>query len=399
MSVFVTALVAVAGLLMVEKLWRVALIVRFFRQPPVLLNETEPGLVSVLQPVMGGDPNLTLCLEESLQMQTRYRVAFWYLLDAGDTDAERVCGDLQARYPQTVAGILRLPPPPEGVSPKLFKLAAGQAASSGDIVCCLDDDTSLPDFGLDKCVPYLNQPGVGVAFGLPYYRSFENFWSAYVASFVNASSLLTYIPYTFLCPPFTINGMFFAVKRSALESVGGFDAILPILADDFGVAKVFRDAGYTLAQTPLRHGIRTHVRDFRHLRQLLGRWFTAPRESLLRHLSPKERALLVGMGVCANVLPVALLIAALAARQTVALAAWGVFFAVAQLTLFFLNRRYLYGATPFWALWLLMPLILVLFPIQMLLALLAPRQRVHWRGNVMEPSKGGTFRFVARRDN
>ncbi len=399
MSGLVVILVALAGLLTLEKLWRVALVARFFCRPVPIDDGPEPGLVSILQPVMGGDPNLFICLEESLQMQTRYRVEFWYLLDDGDADAERVCGDLLARYPQTVAGILWLPPPPEGVSPKLFKLVAGQTASRGDIVCCLDDDTSLPDFGLETCLPYLENSGVGVAFGLPYYRSFENFWSAYVASFVNASSLLTYIPYTFLCPPFTINGMFFAVKRETLQSVGGFETILPILADDFGVAQVFKDAGYTLAQTPLRHGIRTHVRDFRHSRQLLGRWFTAPRESLFRHISPKERSLLVGMGVCANVLPVALLIAALAARQPVALAVAGGFFLVALLTTAVLNGRYLRAATPAWALWLLTPLVLVVFPLQMMLALLAPRQRVHWRGNVMEPSKGGTFRFVARRVN
>ena len=397
MNGFSWALAILVLVLVVEKGWRYALVVRFFRRPSPKDAGPEPKLVSILQPVMGGDPNLTACLEESLRMQTRYPVEFWYLLDAGDTQAEQTCRGLEARYPKRVAGLLLLPPPPEGVSPKMFKLTAGEAVAHGDVVCCLDDDTSLPDGGLEICLPYLSLPGVGLAFGLPYYRSFGNIWSAYVACFVNACSLLTYIPYTYLCAPFTINGMFFAVRRETLNAVGGFAAVLPVLADDFGTARVFREAGYTLAQTPLRHGIRTHVRNLRHLRELMGRWFTFSRESLLRHLSVRERVVVVMMGAIANLLPVVLFIGAVFARSRIPLAATVLFFVTAVGVIAFLNRQYLGHATPAWALWFVTPLVLLCFPIQMFAALLAPRQKVHWRGNVMEAQKGGTFRFIARR--
>lgn len=397
MSAFSWGLIALAALLLIEKLWRYGLIVRFFTRPIPEIAGPEPQLVSILQAVMGGDPNLPICLEESLRMQTRYPVEFWYLLDQGDTIAEQVCADLEARYPGRVAGILLLPPPPEGVSPKMFKLAAGQEVANGDVICCLDDDTALPDGGLEECLPYLDLPGVGLAFGLPYYRSFGNIWSAYVACFVNASSLMTYIPYISFCAPFTINGMFYAARRECLEAVGGFAAILHILADDFGTAQVFRSAGYKLAQTPLRHGIRTHVRDYQHMRQLLGRWFTSPRESLLRHLTPFEIVVVLCVGVFANLLPVVLAIGAVASRQLLPLTAAGLFFAAAVGIISVLNRRYLRSATPAWAIWGVVPLVLLFFPIQMLAALFAPRLKVHWRGNVMEYQKGGSFRFLARR--
>lgn len=392
-------LVSLALLLMMEKLVRYALVVRFFRRPLPQNSGQEPRLVSILQPIMGGDPMLAACLEENLQMKTRYPVEFWYLLDSGDNDAEKICRDLEARYPHRVSGILLLPPSPEGVSPKMFKLAIGQEAARGDIICCLDDDTTLPDAGLETCLPYLSLPGVGLAFGLPYYRSFGNLWSAYVSCFVNASSLLTYIPYTYLCRPFTINGMFFAVRRETLESVGGFTAVFPVLADDFGTAQVFRAAGWTLAQTPLRHGIRTHVRNLRHLRELMGRWFAFSRESLFRHLSLREKTIILSMGVVANLMPAALFIGTLAfARHPLVLAAGGLFFAATLGIIALLNQRYLSRTTPVWALTLLTPLVLLLFPFQMLAALFAPRPKVHWRGNVMEAQEGGTFRFITRRD-
>ena len=119
------------------------------------------------------------------------------------------------------------------------------------MVCVLDDDTRLPDWGLEQCLPFLDRPGVGLAFGLPYYRHFGNLWSALVSLFVNGQSLLTYVPYTALSEPFTINGMFYALRREVLDAVGGFAGLEGILADDFAVASRLREHGYRLAQTPL----------------------------------------------------------------------------------------------------------------------------------------------------
>jgi ceramide glucosyltransferase len=389
--------IVLAGLLLLEKIWRCGLVVRFFRRPALPALEPEPRLISILQPILSGDPTLATCLEANLQIKTRYPIEFWYLLDTTDLEAQRICRNLEARYPERIAGILLLPPAPEGISPKMFKLIAGEEAATGDIVCCLDDDTTLPDNAFEICLPHLALPGVGLAFGLPYYRYFGNIWSAYVSCFVNASSLLTYIPYTAICPPFTINGMFFAVRREVLNRVGGFAAAKDILADDFGTAHLFRTNGYLLAQTPLRHGIRTHVRDFAHLRGLLGRWFTFPRESLLRHLSLFERMVVMLMGVTANMLPVVLFVGAIVSRSPAALAATGLFFAVALAIIVGFNRVYLGNATPAWAQWFVTPLVLLAFPLQMLAALLAPHQRVQWRGNIMEAKKGGGFRFITRR--
>jgi ceramide glucosyltransferase len=392
-----TVLVLLSTLLLVEKLCRYLRVVRFFQRPLPEDTGAEPNLVSILQPILSGDPTLAHCLEANLRMTTRYHVEFWYLLDQSDDVAIRICRDLESRYGDRIGGILSLPPAPEGVSPKMFKLIAGQEVSRGEILCCLDDDTILPDEGLEKCLPYLVRPNVGVAFGLPYYTHFANLWSAYVSSFVNASSLLTYIPYTEVCDPFTINGMFWAVRRTALEKVGGFTAAKEILADDFATAHLFRRHGYTLAQTPIRHGISTHVHSLDHLRSLLGRWFTFPRESLLRHLTTFERTVVVIMGAVANLLPVLLLFAALLLRSFEAILAMTLFFSFSLLLIARLNSRYLRSATPPWALWFLTPVVLLLFPLQMAAALIAPQQRVHWRGHIMEAKKGGGFRFVRRR--
>ncbi|MFN8477910.1 MAG: glycosyltransferase [Kouleothrix sp.] len=84
--------------------------------------------------------------------------------------------------------------------------------AQGDVLCVLDDDTRSPD-GAFECAALPGQPCAGLVFGLPFYTSFGTFWSRLVAYFVNSNSLLTYVPYTMLRAPITINGMFYALRR------------------------------------------------------------------------------------------------------------------------------------------------------------------------------------------
>ena len=165
------------------------------------------------------------------------------------------------------------PPPAPDVNPKMLKLIEGAKLAHGGVLVVLDDDTRLPDGGLEQCLPYLRQPHVGLAFGLPYYVSFQNVWSSLIAYFVNSNSLLTYIPYLQLTKPFTINGMFYAIRREVFEQVGGFAGLEGFLADDFAIARRIQAHGYELAQTPLRHAISTHVAGASHYLSLMQRWF------------------------------------------------------------------------------------------------------------------------------
>lgn len=381
-----------AGSMLAQKLWRHWLVRRFFRRPiPAAVR--APALVSILQPILSGDPTLADCLRANLGAQTRYPLEFIWLVDSDDQVAQALCRQLAAGAHRPVQ-IVVLPPPGGRANPKMIKLIEGLNHARGDTICVLDDDTRLPDGGLEQCLPFLDQPQVGLAFGLPYYRSFENLWSGLVALFVNDHSLTTYIPYTALAEPFTINGMFYAVRRDLLERVGGFAGLEGVLADDFAIAGRFRRHGYRLAQTPLRHAISTTVRGPRHYLSLLQRWFIFPRESLLRHLGARDQLVLYGMGALPALFPL-VLVATLGRRP----ARWAyalIYFGHSALAFRQINRDYLRGATPARYAWAA-PLIEIIFPLQLLAALLSP-QRIAWRGHVMQVEPGGGFHFVRRRD-
>jgi ceramide glucosyltransferase len=379
---------------MIERAWKHWMVVRFFRGPvpPVV---QEPALVSILQPILSGDPTLHEGLEHNLRCRSLHRREYLWLLDDDDDEGLAICRALARQYPEQRVRLIMLPRPGERQNPKMVKLIEGARLAEGDMLCVLDDDTRLPDDAMERCLPWLDRPGVGLAFGLPYYVNFENFWSRLLSIFVNGHSLLTYIPYTAVAEPFTINGMFYVLRRSVLDAIGGFEGLETTLADDFAVALRLRAHGYRLAQTPLRHGISTTVTGPGHYLDLIRRWFIFPRESLMRHLGRRDRAVLYGLGLVPAFLP-ALLVLGAAMRPSRRALGWAALPIAYNLAIFaHVNLAYLRQATPWRAIWLV-PLVQLAFPIELLLALLSP-QRINWRGHIMQVERGGTFRFVRRR--
>ena len=377
--------------------WRQWMVVRFFgrawNSPPA--QTTPPRLVSILQPILSGDPTLPQTLGHNLAASSTYAREFLWLVDEDDAAGREICGALVTAYPNVTVRLLLQPAPPQGINPKTFKLVNGLAAARGDVICVLDDDTMLPDGGLEQCLPTLNHPGAGLAFGLPYQVNFGNAWSSLIALFVNANSLPTYVPYASLHEPVTINGMFYALRRSVLEEMGGFNGLEPILADDFAVAQRVRSHGLRLVQTPLRHAISTQVPSLRRYLSLMQRWFIFPRESLLRHLPWREQALVYALALAPTLLPLLLVLGLLLWPSPLLAALLALYFAVSYGAFLHLDHAYLGHPTPAgWS--LLVPIVQVVFPLQLLAALLLP-QRITWRGHIMQVERGGGFRFVRRR--
>lgn len=386
---------AFAALAWLEKTWKFWRVVRFFAQP--VPQPMQPvRLVSVLQPILSGDPTLPACLEANLRAQTRYAREFLWLVDEDDAGGLQICQALMARYPEQRVQLVPLPPPQARQNPKLVKLLAGMRLAQGDVICVLDDDTRLPDFGFEHCLPYLDEPQTGLVFGLPYYLSFQTLWSQLVACFVNSHSLMTYIPYLQLSAPFTINGMFYCLRTATLAQMGGFAGLESTLADDFAIAQRVRQHGLQLRQTPLVHGISTTVTNARHYFSLLQRWFIFPRESLMRHLKPRELLLLYGTTLLPMFFVWGFVGWLVFAPSVWTLAGLVGYMLYHYLTFAWFNRAYFNHATP-WRASGWVSVLQLLLPLQILVALLSP-QRILWRGHLMEAEPGGGFRFVRRRN-
>lgn len=88
-----------AGAMFAQKLWKHWLVWRFFRRP-IRPAGRDPACVSILQPILSGNPTLAECLRANLGLRTRYRLEFIWLIDGDDPAAQALCRELAATEPR-----------------------------------------------------------------------------------------------------------------------------------------------------------------------------------------------------------------------------------------------------------------------------------------------------------
>ena len=366
---------------------RLGLALRYLARPTTLglplAAPAAPPLpvagVTVLQAILSGDP----LLEDTLRRNLRHHpeAAFVWLLDEDDHAGRQMAARLLAAAPAARVRVQLTPPVPQGINPKLFKLQLALPAA-GPVVAVLDDDTVLPPGALAQVCAVLAATD-GLATGLPYYGPEAGGWARLVTAFVNANSLLTYLPPLFFQSPVTINGMFYATRTATLRQLGGFAAVAGELCDDFALAALFRRHGRPVLQTTIRHALATTVPDLGTYLHLMRRWMVFARRLLLAAFSWPVALLVVLPGA----LPPALLGLALASGRPALLAAGAGTLLLKATALALVRRRYL--GTPEGPRTVLLEVLAdLLQPLHLLHALAQPR-RVRWRNKSIELRAGG----------
>src|SRR6266567_9227959 len=110
-----------ADVLLGQKIWKHWLVWRFFRRsiPP---STRKPARVSILQPILSGDPTLAECLQANLTVRSGYKLEFIWLIDSDDPTAQSLCRELAATNEHHSVQIITLPPAGQRDNPKTIKL-------------------------------------------------------------------------------------------------------------------------------------------------------------------------------------------------------------------------------------------------------------------------------------
>lgn len=226
--------------------------------------------VAIAQPILSGDPRLGEVLADNLSELPAAR--FLWLIDLDDPEAQRVCNDLAVRHPEKKIEISLHAQPPDGKNPKLWKLEAARAAGIVEpVLLVLDDDTRMPGPTLAALLHALETHPLATS--LPGYLDDGRLPSRLLAQFVDNNAALTYLPLLPFMNPLTINGMAYALRLEKLNEMGGFAEMLGALTDDLAVAEAVLSRGGTIFQSARPHWVETTVRDGKHYRQLMHRWF------------------------------------------------------------------------------------------------------------------------------
>lgn len=275
---------AVAG---AAVLWLVAAAVYRFVALRSLVRLCDPGAavpdlappdgeVVVLRPLHGAPAEFDSCLESLLRAAALAGARVVLGVERAEDPAAEGALRLAARNPRARAE-LRAAPGPSGSNRKVANLIQMAEGLEAELLLLSDADVRVPIDYVVRATRAFKDSEVGLVTGP--YRSVPG---ASVASRLDALVTNThFLPGT--CVAARFEGVHFglgasiAVRGEALARAGGFEALLPLAADDYGLAHNVEAAGYRLAWTPMmvehvledegwRRSLRRHLRWARAVR-------------------------------------------------------------------------------------------------------------------------------------
>lgn len=336
--------------------------------------------VTVLKPLYGAEPELHACLRSFCEQD--YPAPLQVICGVADArdPAIAVVEQLKRTLPQ-VDLVLVCDPGSHGASAKVSNLINMMRAARHDYLVLADSDVRVgPEYLARQIAPLLD-PEVGIVTcpyrGLPR----PGLWSLLGALFIND----WFLPSVQVAALFGSRAFAFgasiALRREALEAIGGFEAIVNQLADDYRLGELTRQKGL---RTVLSEVVVDTWVDERSLQELVGhelRWLRT-----IRIVRPGGYSL----SFVTFCLPVALLGMLLSGGSAPALVMLGIT-VLARTVLHCLTRRPWPEAppgTPLWQLWALLPGDVLGF---VLWCWSFVTRRVQWRDARYQVARDGSF--------
>ena len=350
--------------------------------------QTEDQPVTILQPILSGDPFLEEDLRHNINTVTG-QVQFLWLVDEDDAEGRRIT-ELLTNETHGKVTVLLCPPLSETVNPKTFKLQLGLQEVNTEYVAVLDDDTRLDVDNIGKAIYCLHSCDLYT--GLPIYSPGKGLWSALVAQFVNNNNIMTYLPLLPLTEPLSLNGMFYVIRTSGLRDLGGFSSIQTKLCDDYALAKLVTSSGGKIRQGITPQYLRTSVENGGQYFRLMHRWFVFAQVLVTDQSVFTQLLLFVLLGLPPFLLWLSII--------SVLCGWWGVIALGSVLLIrhciIRLLQRVVFAKLPGFSWWLSI-LAELLQPIHLLHALI--QKTIRWRSRTIRVSGDGGFRYLSRGDS
>ncbi len=213
---------------------------RWHRSPEQPAGGTEP--VTLLKPLSGDEPRLYENLRSFCdQDYPRFQVVFGVGRD--DDPALGVVRRLQQEFPQLEITLV-VAPPGGGENHKVANLLNMLPRAAHDWLVIADSDIRVgPDYLRAVTAP-LNDPRTGVVTCLYVGRALDGLWSRAAALLIND----WFVPSVLVAHAFGSRSFAFgatlALRRDALDAIGGLGVLANELADDYRLAELTRRAGF-----------------------------------------------------------------------------------------------------------------------------------------------------------
>jgi ceramide glucosyltransferase len=233
--------------------------------------------VTIFKPVHGMEEQLAANLESFFQQDYPGYEMIFGVRDLNNP-AAKVAEEVRARYPQVPSQII-ISGPPAWPSAKVFSLDKMIAASSRSYFIISDSDVRVaPDF-LRQVIPPLLNPKVGLVTCM--YRGIpaDDFWSSLEALGLSVEMSSGVVVADMMEGMRFALGPAMAVRRDALDAIGGIAAVADYYSDDFELGNRIWAQGYRVI---LSHHLVQNVLTRRSAARTLGdqlRWMKSTRYS------------------------------------------------------------------------------------------------------------------------
>jgi len=233
--------------------------------------------VSVLKPVHGAEAQL----KENLESFFRQEYPSYEILiaaDEADDAALDVVREVSARYPHVpcrilVTGVPPWPNPPAYCFYRMTEVAAHE------IVVTSDSDVEVKPNYLQEVVAPLLDPKVGMVTCVYRGKNVAGFWSGLTAIGMSVEMTAGVLVANLLEGINFGLGPTIAVKKTAVASIGGYEALGQYFANDYMIGKLIDQAGYRVV---LSHHVIDHVVSQTRFQKMWGsqlRWAKSTRYS------------------------------------------------------------------------------------------------------------------------
>jgi ceramide glucosyltransferase len=227
--------------------------------------------VSVLKPLCGAEPGLDRSLRSFCEQQYAGELQIVFGVQHAADPALAVLEGLKRDYPRLDIAVV-VDPTRHGTSAKVSNLINMMRAARHDWLVLADSDVRVPPGYLASVAAPLADPAVGIV-TCPYHGvPRPGLWSLLGTLFVND----WFIPSVRVAALFGSRAFAFgatiALRRDALDAIGGFGAIADQLADDYRLGQLTRRRGQRTVLSHVVVDTAVDERTFRHLVQHGLRW-------------------------------------------------------------------------------------------------------------------------------
>jgi ceramide glucosyltransferase len=202
--------------------------------------------ITILKPLRGAEPALHDRLASFCDQDYPGPVQVLFGVQDANDPAVAVVDRLIAERPGRNLQLL-VSTQPGGPNPKVATLIGLQRHIRHEIVVLSDSDVSVEGNYLVKIVAALGEPGVGLVTCLYRGAPSAGVWARLASMAIDYHFLPDVLVGLALAVARPCFGSTIAMRRETLERIGGFDAFLDYLADDFAIGEAVRAIGMRVA--------------------------------------------------------------------------------------------------------------------------------------------------------